>query len=492
MRDYTFGNYICALREAQGYSQFQLGALVGVSDKAVSKWENGYAKPRMQTCIRLAEVLEVPLAELLQGHPCNPIISKERIMDQKKTLWNQAEANLRERYGADLPIAFAGRLATEKLETADSNFILHLDFLGKLNGIAEKSNSMISVRGTIHSSLTGWLMHATAVNPLPPHQYCPLCHRVILRPEVKDGWDLPAETCECGGKLRRDGHSIPFESVSRQIWSSGTSIEVDIPARMLEAGQRLVQDYYGGLFHVVPVAYLGIDYPMKLCKYLLLSRDTDLPHRDSDGILHLTPEEYHKKYGHDDSVLLVVSTNGPDDCNVKSMEDSLSPEKEDVVYERLVHQLGQVNEAQGISKEAAVRNRDIADELSGMPTCFSKLLKYFALCHSTGAWEDNGAELVKSGAVPIELLPACREDIWDMIQKHASLSDNTGNGIAQKFMEAAKLGTYARHGMPPEDEALLRRCGIPDWFVTYMKNIFYLFPKGHCIDRLLRMFVREL
>ena len=69
---------------------------------------------------------------------------------------------------------------------------------------------------------------------------------------------------------------------------------------------------------------------------------------------------------------------------------------------------------------------------------------------------------------------------------------NTGIGIAQKFMEAAKLGTYARHGMPPEDEALLRRCGIPNWFVAYMKNIFYLFPKGHCIDRMLRMFVRQL
>ena len=43
---------------------------------------------------------------------------------------------------------------------------------------------------------------------------------------------------------------------------------------------------------------------------------------------------------------------------------------------------------------------------------------------------------------------------------------NTGIGIAQKFMEAAKLGTYARHGMPPEDEALLRRTGITHWFLA--------------------------
>ena len=47
MRDYSFGNYISTLRERMGLSQYQLGVLVGVSDKAVSKWENGASKPRI-------------------------------------------------------------------------------------------------------------------------------------------------------------------------------------------------------------------------------------------------------------------------------------------------------------------------------------------------------------------------------------------------------------------------------------------------------------
>ena len=47
MKDDRFGNDICALRTGLGLSQFQLGTLVGVSDKAVSKWENGDAKPRI-------------------------------------------------------------------------------------------------------------------------------------------------------------------------------------------------------------------------------------------------------------------------------------------------------------------------------------------------------------------------------------------------------------------------------------------------------------
>ncbi|MBQ9007898.1 MAG: helix-turn-helix domain-containing protein [Clostridia bacterium] len=65
MRDYAFGNMIAALRYKQGFSQFQLGKLVGVSDKAVSKWENGSSKPKMETCHKLARVLGITLDELL-------------------------------------------------------------------------------------------------------------------------------------------------------------------------------------------------------------------------------------------------------------------------------------------------------------------------------------------------------------------------------------------------------------------------------------------
>ena len=46
MRDYKFGDFICERRKAVSLSQFQLGRLVGVSDKAVSKWENGTSKPK--------------------------------------------------------------------------------------------------------------------------------------------------------------------------------------------------------------------------------------------------------------------------------------------------------------------------------------------------------------------------------------------------------------------------------------------------------------
>ena len=67
MRDYAFGNLVTKLRTELGFSQFQLGKLIGVSDKAVSKWENGNAKPRIATCCRLADILGVSLDELLSA-----------------------------------------------------------------------------------------------------------------------------------------------------------------------------------------------------------------------------------------------------------------------------------------------------------------------------------------------------------------------------------------------------------------------------------------
>ena len=54
MRDYSFGNFISTLRMRKGLSQYQLGVLVGVSDKAVSKWENGASKPRINTIRKIS------------------------------------------------------------------------------------------------------------------------------------------------------------------------------------------------------------------------------------------------------------------------------------------------------------------------------------------------------------------------------------------------------------------------------------------------------
>ncbi len=67
MNDFQFGNYLYEKRTEKGLSQAELGAMLGVSNKAVSKWESGAAKPQTAKLLRLAELLGVSVEELLSG-----------------------------------------------------------------------------------------------------------------------------------------------------------------------------------------------------------------------------------------------------------------------------------------------------------------------------------------------------------------------------------------------------------------------------------------
>ena len=65
MDNYKFGNLICNMREAHGLTQKELAKKLDVSDKAVSKWENGQAIPRMETLERIAATLDTTVEEMI-------------------------------------------------------------------------------------------------------------------------------------------------------------------------------------------------------------------------------------------------------------------------------------------------------------------------------------------------------------------------------------------------------------------------------------------
>ena len=67
MNDYNFGNFLYELRSEKGLSQSELGAMLGVTNKAVSKWENGSAKPNTNLIPKIAEIFEVSVEELFAG-----------------------------------------------------------------------------------------------------------------------------------------------------------------------------------------------------------------------------------------------------------------------------------------------------------------------------------------------------------------------------------------------------------------------------------------
>lgn len=67
MKKQTFGAMLAALRKEKGMTQLELADQMGVTDKAVSKWERDLSFPDVSSLPRLAEILGVSVEELMQG-----------------------------------------------------------------------------------------------------------------------------------------------------------------------------------------------------------------------------------------------------------------------------------------------------------------------------------------------------------------------------------------------------------------------------------------
>lgn len=68
MDKYQFGNRLTELRTQKGLTQDKLGEILGVSNKAVSKWENGSAMPRLDMMVRIADYFEIGIDEFFDGN----------------------------------------------------------------------------------------------------------------------------------------------------------------------------------------------------------------------------------------------------------------------------------------------------------------------------------------------------------------------------------------------------------------------------------------
>lgn len=65
MNDYTFGEYIYNLRKRANLSQTELAKMINVTNKAISKWENGNSKPALKQAKMLAKIFNVTIEDIL-------------------------------------------------------------------------------------------------------------------------------------------------------------------------------------------------------------------------------------------------------------------------------------------------------------------------------------------------------------------------------------------------------------------------------------------
>ena len=90
MDQIKIGRFIAACRKRANLTQLQLADRLGITDKAVSKWERGITMPDTSIMLELCDILGISVNELLSGEEINMENSSQKneqlLLDMAKEL----------------------------------------------------------------------------------------------------------------------------------------------------------------------------------------------------------------------------------------------------------------------------------------------------------------------------------------------------------------------------------------------------------------------
>ena len=93
----TLGERLTALRKEKGMSQDALAGILGVSRQSVSKWETDASIPDLDNLVRLSDLFEVTLDELVRGKKPERPAEKVALPETLRQLGRMAEKFWREK-----------------------------------------------------------------------------------------------------------------------------------------------------------------------------------------------------------------------------------------------------------------------------------------------------------------------------------------------------------------------------------------------------------
>lgn len=152
MNQTTIGSYITKKRREKNLTQEQLAEKLGVSNKTISKWENGKCMPDYSIIEQLCKELSVTLSELMDGEDAAEdsmrVYDDEQILDLLRRM-QELERQKNILYGIILIIlgiacnAMAGTVSGSEVQEFISGLLTGLSVAEILAGIVVVGKSVL-------------------------------------------------------------------------------------------------------------------------------------------------------------------------------------------------------------------------------------------------------------------------------------------------------------------------------------------------------------
>ena len=81
-------------------------------------------------------------------------------------------------------------------------------------------------------------------------------------------------------------------------------------------------------------------------------------------------------------------------------------------------------------------------------------------------------------------IPSHRDDVFMIIRDKLREAGYNDPGIAYNIVGKIRNGNNSLGEIKSEDRMLLEHLGLPDWFISYVEKIQFLFPKARSVNNL--------
>ncbi len=432
---------------------------------------------------------------------------------------------VRSLYGEKLSNVIKDRINIE-MEAIIKNKFSSLYMIAKR--MIDKSNEkgyIVGSRGSVGSSFIAFLCGISEVNPLPPHYLCPSCKYIEFVNTDLVGIDLEVKKCpQCGTQLNKDGFNIPFETFVGFKRNKPPDIDLNFAGEIQDYIHKFVIDMFGsdrvykvGTILTVKEQAVKKDFINKFLEKTgkkinkaeieRLARGCSGVKRstgqhagglilipDNKEIYDFTPIQFspekdvittHYDYEWLEKSVVKIDALGHDlptslnrlckDIGIKIEDIPLDDKKVLQIFRDI--KILKVNPDNyeypvgtlGIPEYGTKFVRKILSVAK--PKNFSDLIYIAGLSHGENVWENNAEDLLKSKKVSLSEVISVRDDIMNYLIKQG-ISSEKAYAITEKVRKKETT-------IDKEDEKIMRKYKVPEWYIDSCKKITYMFPKAH-------------